>query len=141
VRETLLNPRYMGYRYYRGERAAKAVWEPVVSENVFEAAKAVLTDPNRSTAEDRTIKFLLTNIAECGRCDDGSKVSTARTQHGKRNYKCTVRGNLTRGAAPIDELTEAVIIERLSRPDATQLLKHDDPKVDLSELRDESNAQ
>ena len=141
VRDTLLNPRYMGYRYYLGERVAKAVWAPIVSEDIFEAAKAVLTDPKRTTAKDRTIKFLLTNIAECGRCDDGSKVSTARTQHGKRNYKCTVRGNLTRGAEPIDELTEAVIIERLSQPDASKLLESESPKVDLSVLRDESNAQ
>lgn len=141
VRATLLNPRYMGYRYYRGERIAKAVWKPVVSEDIFEAAKAVLTDPKRSTVKDRTVKYLLTNLAECGRCNDGSKVTTGRTQHGKRNYQCSARGNLTRGAVQIDELTEAVVIERLSRPDAAQLLPDQQHSVDLAALRDESNSQ
>lgn len=140
VRATLLNPRYMGYRYYRGERVAEAVWQPVVSEDIFEAAKAVLTDPKRSTVKDRTVKYLLTNLAECGRCNDGSKVTTGRTQHGKRNYQCSARGNLTRGAVQIDELTEAVVIERLSQPDATDLLVQQEQVSDVGALRDESNA-
>lgn len=141
IRDTLLNPRYMGYRYYRGERVSKAVWEPIVSEDVFEAAKAILTDPQRSTVRDRRVKYLLVNIAECGKCDDGSKVTTHRTQHGKRNYQCAALRHMTRSAEPIDEATEAVIIERLSHPDAVNLLPNNEPSVDLGALRDEANAQ
>lgn len=140
VRDTLLNPRYMGYRYYRGERVAKAVWQPIVSEDIYEAAKAVLKDPKRSTVTDRSVKYLLPTLAECGRCDDGAKVTTHRTQHGKRNYQCIPKRHLTRKAQPIDDLVEAVVIERLSRPDALELLPRRSD-VDLSALRDEANAQ
>jgi DNA invertase Pin-like site-specific DNA recombinase len=141
VRQTLLNPRYMGHRYYNGEFVAKAVWEPVVSEDIFEAAKAILLDPQRETAKDRATKYLLTAIAECGKCDDGTKVATHRTQVGKRNYRCRLTRHLSRSAEPIDEFVEAVIIERLSRPDAAELLTPTTPAADVAALRDESNVQ
>lgn len=141
VRRIILNPRYMGYRYHNGQRAGKAVWEPIVSDDIFEAAKVILEDPVRSTVKDRSVKWLLVGIAECGRCDNGTKVTTHRTQHGKRNYACNRAKHLTRSAVPIDELTEAVIFERLSRPDAEQLLQTQESNVDVTALRDESNAQ
>ena len=141
VRRVILNPRYMGYRYHNGQRAGKAVWEPIVSEDIFEAAKAILEDPKRSTVKDRSVKWLLVGIAECGKCDNGTKVTTHRTTHGKRNYACNRSKHLTRSAVPIDELTEAVILKRLSRDDAKQLLEPDKPELDVSALRDESNAQ
>jgi DNA invertase Pin-like site-specific DNA recombinase len=141
VRRIILNPRYMGYRYHNGQRAGKAIWEPIVSEDVFEAAKAILEDPKRSTVKDRSVKWLLPGIAECGKCEPGVKVTTHRTTHGKRNYACTRSKHLTRAAVPIDELTEAVIFERLSRPDAEQLLRPKESEVDVTALRDESNAQ
>src|SRR5699024_4720462 len=141
VRRTILNPRYMGYRYHNGQRAGKAVWKPIVSEDIFEAAKVILEDPKRSTVKDRSVKWLLVGIAECGKCEPGVKVTTHRTTHGKRNYACTRSKHLTRSAEPIDELTEAVILERLSRDDAKQLLEPDKPELDVSALRAESNAQ
>ena len=141
VRRIILNPRNMGYRYHNGQRAGKAVWKPIVSEDIFEAAKVILEDPKRSTVKDRSVKWLLVGIAECGKCDNGTKVTTHRTTHGKRNYACNRSKHLTRAAVPIDELTEAVIIERLSRPDAEQLLNTTNDEVDVTALRDESNAQ
>ncbi|WP_411731718.1 recombinase family protein [Paeniglutamicibacter sp.] len=140
VRGVLKNPRYAGIRSHNGARMTKpAIWEPVVSENVWAATQSLLADPRRSTVTDRSVKFLLTSIAECGRCADGSKVATARTQHGVRNYKC-VHGDLTRGATAIDALVEGLVIARLSRPDAVQLLKPSAPDVDIEALRAEATA-
>lgn len=141
VRGVLKNARYAGIRTYRGQRMdTPATWPAIVSENVWTATQAILADPARSTVKDRSIKFLLTSIAECGRCNDGSKVTTARTQHGVRNYKC-VNGDLTRGAEPIDRLVEGLVIARLSRPDAAKLLKLPASGVDIKALRTEATAK
>src|SRR5690606_21888417 len=92
-----------------------------------------------STVKDRSIKFLLTNIAECGRCDDGAKVATARTSRGKRTYKCRERGNLAREAAPIESYVEQIVLARLSRADAVDLLRQD-PQQDIDALRGQAQA-
>lgn len=131
VRRTLLKPRYAGLRQYRGEVIGPGNWEPVVSEDTFRAALHVLNSPERSTIRDRSIKYLLTSIAECGRCDDGSKVATARTTHGVRTYKCLSRADVARKAEPIDDYVSALVVERLSAPDARGLLSRDTgPQVD-----------
>lgn len=138
ARRTMLNPRYAGIRDYKGQRYP-ATWPAIVSEDVWQAARAVLTDPNRSTVQDRSIKFLLSSIAHCGRC--GAKVGTSRTAKGRRVYKCGAQGDLTRDAERIDAYVEAVIISRLSQPDAADLLKPAQPDVDVAKLRMEVNAQ
>jgi len=139
VRGVLLNPRNAALRYYNGERMAEGVWPAIVPEETWGAARAVLTDPSRNTTKDRSIKYLLTNILLCGVCKDGSKLATARTQHGSRTYKCTARGNLSRNADAIDAYIEAIVIARLSKPDAADLVT---PKtsVDVKALRSESLA-
>lgn len=134
VRRVLQNPRNAGLRAHRGETIGAGEWEPIVDEETYRAAMHVFDDPSRSTVKDRSIKFLLTNIAECGRCDDGTKVSTARTSRGKRTYKCREKGNLAREAAPIESYVEQIVQARLSRPDAIDLI-HPDPEQDIDALR------
>lgn len=142
VRGVLTNARYAGVRIYNGDRMAKpATWPAIVPEEVWQAAVSLLNDPARSTVKDRSIKFLLTSIAECGRCADGTKVATARTQHGVRTYKCTGRSDMTRGAAAIDELVEGLVVARLSQPDAVNLIKAAAPGIDVPALRLEAAAQ
>jgi len=138
ARRTMLNPRYAGIRVYKGQRYP-ATWPAIVSEDIWQAVRAVLTDPNRSTVQDRSIKFLLSSIAHCGRC--GAKVGTSRTAKGRRVYKCGAQGDLTRDAERIDAYVEAVIISRLSRPDAVDLLAPERPEVDVAKLRAEVTAQ
>ena len=118
VRGVLLNQRYGGRRVYRGEDMGEGTWPAIVSAEDALAVRAILSDPSRSTTDQREPRYLLTSIAECGRCDDGAKVATSRTQHGSRIYKCTQRGDLARKADPIDELVTELIIARLSQPDA-----------------------
>lgn len=137
VRRALLKPRNAALRVHRGVVVGPGAWEPVIDVDTHTAAVHLLTDPARSTTTDRSIKFLLTRIAECGRCDDGTSVSTARTQHGARTYKCHERGDLSRAAEPIDAFVERVILERLARPDAADLLAPD-PVHDVDALRREA---
>jgi len=140
VRGVLKNPRYAALRYYHGERIAQGEWPAIVDEVTWQAARARLSDPSRSTVEDRSIKYLLTNIAQCGRCDDGSRMATGRTQHGRRVYKCTARGDIARKAEPIDAFIEEVIVARLSQADAADLMRTR-PGVDVKAIRTALNAQ
>ncbi len=139
VRRALLKPRYAGLRTHNGEIVARGAWEPVVTEDTYRATAHLLNDPARNTVADRSIKFLLTHIAECGRCDDGAKVATARTSRGARTYKCRERGNLSRAATPIDEYVEAITLARLGQPDVAALLA--EGKADtVAQSRDEANS-
>lgn len=139
VRGVLKNHRYAGRRVYHGDDMAEGEWPAIVDVDTALAVRALLSAPSRSTASDRSIKFLLTSIAECGRCDDGSVVATARTQHGVRVYKCTSRADVARGAEPIDELVSELVIARLSAPDAR--LADFSEAADLGSIRAEIDTQ
>lgn len=139
TRRVLTNPRNAALRSHRGEIVGPGSWPALVPEQTFRAALHVLSDPTRSTVADRSVKFLLTSIAECGRCDDGSKVATARTSRGKRTYKCKERSDVARDAETLDRFIEAVVVARLSRPDAAVLLAPD-ARHDVPSLRDEAGA-
>jgi hypothetical protein len=67
-------------------------------------------------------------------------VITGRTQHGQRTYRCgQTRGHLSRAAQPVDDFVAALVISRLSQPDAADLLLVDDGP-NLGALREEATA-
>ncbi|MCA1672844.1 MAG: hypothetical protein LC799_11800, partial [Actinobacteria bacterium] len=59
-------------------------------------------------------------------------------------YRCPgekgTTGHVVRVAGPLDEYIEKIIIERLSRPDAVNLLTPTAPEVNLAALRATANA-
>lgn len=124
VRETLKNPRYAGLRTYRGEVVGPATWRALVDEDTHAAAVALLTMPERRTTSTTARKYLLPGLALCWKC--GSDVATGHTRHGKRVYVCRASKCISRKADPVDELVEAVMVARLSRPDAVDLLSQTD---------------
>lgn len=119
VRRTLQNPRYAGKRAYRGEVVGPATWPAIIDEETFEAARALLALPERRTTTGTARLYLLPGLALCWCC---STVASGRTRHNKRTYNCRAVKHLSRAAEPIDELVQAIIVERLSRPDAVELL-------------------
>jgi hypothetical protein len=131
VRDVLLRARYAGLREYHGEVVATGTWKPIVTEETWRAVVAVLTDPARRNTPDTRRKWLLSGLALC-HC--GATVNTGRTQHGRRTYKCSATRHLARDAEPIDDLVRGLVVERLSRPDAADLLV-DDERPDVDELR------
>lgn len=137
VREVLKNPRYAGLRAYRGEVVGEAVWPPVVDEDTHAAAVALLSLPERRTTNNTARKHLLPGIARCWKC--GSDVTTGHSRHGKRLYVCRDRKCISRKADPVDELVNSVIVERLSRPDAIELLSGSSAP-DVAALRAKSVA-
>jgi site-specific DNA recombinase len=144
VRAVLLNPRYTGLRAHRGEIVGAAAWPALVDESTWHAVHAVLTDPKRTTSA-LSGTALLTGLGRCGVC----KVATvhaggaALQQKGSRIYRCaggTGSGaHVARRAEPVEQFVEAVIVERLSRPDARDLLT-DHKRPDIDELRTQATA-
>lgn len=124
VRGVLKNPRYAGLRSYRGEVVGPATWDPIVDQDTHAAAAALLSLPERRTTLTTARKYLLPGIALCWKC--GGDVATGHTRHRKRVYVCRAKKCISRAAQPVDDLIEDIVVARLSRPDAAQLLQSND---------------
>jgi DNA invertase Pin-like site-specific DNA recombinase len=135
VRQVLLNPRYAGIVTHRGVEITtrtddegnvvelKPAWQPIVAEETFRAAEAVLKDPARFTGKGSG-KYLLSGVALCGveGCDGHAHAGGA-SRPGVRGYRCSATGgHFSRKAEPPEQYVEAIVIARLSRPDARDLL-------------------
>jgi site-specific DNA recombinase len=137
VRYTLKNVRNAAIAVHRGEELGRGNWPPIVPEETYRAAVALLDDPTRRTTPTTARRYLLAGLALC-HC--GAPVITGRTQHGRRTYRCgATRGHLSVAAEPRDDLVIRVVVGRLAAPDAARLLVADDG-VDVAALREEAAA-
>lgn len=135
----LRHPRNAGHLAHLGEITKRNAFPALVEESVWLAAQSILSEPGRDPrGGDRARKRLLTGIALCGVCRSpvGSGV-----RRDVPMYVCRMRGcmKIGRKLAPVDDLIEGLMIGRLSRPDASDLLI-DRNQVDLDELRREAAA-
>lgn len=122
VRAVLTNPRYAGRVRYKGEIMTEpAKWPALVDEATFAAVQAVLSDPARRSP-GRGPSRILTGLAVCGVC--GATVHAGQNSRpGIRSYRCSAStGHFARMAEPVEEYVEAVVVARLQRPDARELL-------------------
>lgn len=139
VRTVLLNPRNAAVSTYRGEEMAAGEWEPLVPEPTWRAVKALLTDPARTTPKGG--RTLLGGLARC-RC--GTPVYAGRNSRGVRVLRClalhraqaTDGGHISRKAEPVESYVTDLVVARLARPDAADLLR-DEARVgpDVDALR------
>jgi DNA invertase Pin-like site-specific DNA recombinase len=133
VRAVLLNPRYMGRVRYKGEiMPTPAEWPAIVSEETFEATRALLSNPARRTA-GRAPTRLLTGIARCAVAGCGATVhSGGNSRRGVAAYRCSGSlGHIARMAGPVDDYVSRIVVARLSRADAATLMHRKDlPDVD-----------
>jgi len=144
IREVLLRPRNAGLREHNGQVIGPADWPAIVPEEQWRAVAAILTDPaQRTSPSDARVKWLGSGLYVCAGCEKPSlRVSTAG--RGIPCYRCPgekgTTGHVVRVAGPLDAYVQAVIVERLSRPDAVELLAPAAPEVDLPGLRAAANA-
>lgn len=143
VRQVLLRPRNAGLREHRGEIIGKAAWKPLVPEETWRALVTLLADPSRRTAPGNKPRWLLSGIARCGYdgCDLTMRIASNNERNGARRlvYRCRSGGHLARQAAETDAFIEAVVVERLSRPDAVSLLVVE-TDVDIAALHEEARV-
>ena len=109
-------PRNAGIRAYNDE-TYDAVWPALVDRETWHTVLAIMKDPKRFSI--RGDQRLLTGVALCGVCEGAVHVGGNK---GYPVYRCaTSTGHFSRKAAPIDEYIAAVMIGRLSKPDAADL--------------------
>jgi site-specific DNA recombinase len=121
----LARPRNAGLMQHRGEIIGLARWPAILDEDTWRGVVATLGDPSRNTTGSRARKWLLSNLAVCGVC--GSPVRSNVSAWGDRRapaYTCP-GGHVRRHATELDEFVEAVVLERLARPDAADLVTPD----------------
>ncbi|MBP2413775.1 DNA invertase Pin-like site-specific DNA recombinase [Arthrobacter stackebrandtii] len=113
VRALLLRPRNAGLATQDGEISGPSEFPAIVSEDVYRAARSLLTDPKRGRFYSIKPKYLLTGIAQC-HC--GSKVITGYVRSGKRApypvYRCPVRGigHVGKRVDYVDDYVNTVIV-------------------------------
>lgn len=141
VREVLLNPRNAGIRYYKGERVAEGQWDPIVSEETWQAAAHLLQDSTRKQGHGPARKHLGSSLYRCGKCGESTmraKYNGSRDSY-VRLYRCLRHEHNNRNADKVDTYVLATIAGRLRNEDITTLLGADDGSQ-LSSLHAEASA-
>ncbi|GAB3349991.1 recombinase family protein [Modestobacter lapidis] len=139
LRRALLNPRYAGRVTYNGADVTAGTWPVILPTDVQERLGERLRDVQRRVQQGTDPKFLLSGLARCGRCEAVMFASPMGVQ-GKRwqAYRCTAC-YLSRRLDLVDEVVEAVIVARLSQPDAAALFVEDEDvpalRAECAELR------
>ncbi|MFE8962123.1 recombinase family protein [Streptomyces iakyrus] len=139
MRDMLLRPRNAGIAVYRGEEVGRGKWEAIVDETKYRAVAAILKDPARTTTPGAAPKWLGSILYRCGRGECPHFVYV--TQSGGRrfpSYRCQTGHGGGRRAEIVDQYVEDVLVERLSRPDANDLLLPAPDAVDVTGLQAEA---
>jgi site-specific DNA recombinase len=141
LRRVLIRPRNAGLRQHRGEVVGKALWPAVVPEEKWRAVVSILTDPGRRTSFSAARRWLLSNLATCGVCGGKLRAVMLRGTRGSvPSYACVAGKCVGRNAAELERLVVGVIIQRLKRADAIDLLRPAAPEIDVAGLRSEEAA-
>lgn len=149
VRRVLLRPRNAGLMEHRGEVIGPANWPAIVPEDTWRAVVAVLTNPGRRTQLTSVRRWQGSGLYRCG-CPVGEdnicgdtvratiSASSARGR-AKPAYVCRTAKHLARTCDEVDQFIGGLVVARLNRPDAAQLLARDARK-DTSDLHTQALA-
>jgi site-specific DNA recombinase len=136
----LKNPRIAGLAVYADEIIGTGQWDALISEETFRAVHTLLASPSRKPS--RGVRTLLGGLA---RCQCGNIVTASQNSRGSAVYRCNPEGRIGDGPhvarviALADAFIRAVVIERMSRDDASDLIAAPS-RADTIALRDEAQA-
>lgn len=119
----LSNPRMVGHNYYKGERIPVSLIDPILKEDDYNDLVLLLSDPARRTTNMKggKVSTLLTGIAKCGICNDGSTVH-GRWDKGKPIYRCASKGHNQHGRLAADMIVSRATVELLTGDDAPEIV-------------------
>lgn len=136
LRKMLMRPRNAGLIEYKGKEVGRAAWPAAVPKETWRAVCSVLGDPSRRTSPTNARRWLGSGLYRCGvtGCGETVRCSTSGTGSGHAHlpaYRCRTGKHVTRNAATLDAYIEQLVVMRLSRPDAVELLERGDDAVDV----------
>lgn len=143
VRNLILRPTNAGLSAYRGEIVGESVFPPIITEDQWRTASAIVKDPARRSAFDSKVKHLLSGMMRCGACGEPMHISSRSGKTGGPRqfyYKCrgTGGGHSFQSAGPVEELVSAVVVARLSDPAIRSAIGTPRDAEKLSSLRAEA---
>lgn len=135
LRRALLSPRYAGRVTYNGADVGTGQWAVILDAGTQDRLTEVLRDVGRRVQQGTDPKFLLSGLARCGRCGRVMFASPMGVK-GKRwmAYRC-LGCYIARRQDLVDEVVTAVVLGRLSMPDAVNVLSRTE---DVSALREQA---
>lgn len=155
----LRKPRNAGLREYHGDIVGSGTWPALVDESTWRAVQSVINQEVRKPGPKSVRQHLLTGLMRCGKpgCDgrlSGQWVMRAagnasgRPKAGETKPPKNLEHRITYGckkcrgvsirAEQVEPVVLGIVIERLSRPDAVDLLKapqHDEQKAEQLRLQ------
>lgn len=134
LRRILMRGRNAGKIEVDGEIIGDAAWPAIVSLDDLLAVRAVLNDPSRRLSPGSQRRWQGSGVYVCGETGVVMSVTKSSGVTPTMVYrpKTRVGGGASAIAEELDEYVSAVICERLSRPDARELLSA--PGVDTGAL-------
>lgn len=117
----------------RLENTVPGNWEALVSVDAWQIACDRLRHPERKTSPGPSRRWLLSGLAVCAVC--GKPIIAGGGERGVHSYRCASMKHFMRRGAPLDDFIERVMIARLSRSDAADLIAPIDEGPDRGELR------
>jgi DNA invertase Pin-like site-specific DNA recombinase len=133
TRQLLLSPRNAGLRTFRNQVVGAGNWPAIVTESTWRAVATKLSDPSRRTGKSRARKHLLSRLADCGCC--GAPLGSGVNSSGGVIYVCRSCNKVSRNGAKLEALVVEKVVDRLSRPDAADLIT-DTGRPDIAALTD-----
>ena len=123
VRNVLLRPRNAALVTHDGQILGSAQWPAIIPEGDFYAMQTILRDPSRSTGDSRERKYIGVGVYVCGLCGARMRTHSSGPSKGSsRGYVCSASAHLHRIGQPLDDYVTAVVLARLSQPDAAIVL-------------------
>lgn len=130
LRKVLVRPATAGLRGSAGEVIGRGQWEPLLDEDQWRGVVALVTDPARRTTDRYARTYLGSGLYVCAVC--GGRLTGNTTAGGggstrRPAYRCRAadRDNtyhVVRDVVRLDGFVEAVLLGRLTRPDALAAL-------------------
>lgn len=131
VRRAISNPAYAARRVHRGEVVGEGDWPALVTDDVFDRVQERLAT-RRGVRQVKRAR-LLTGVARCGKC--GGKMHALHDKRGRKFYECRQGYCVARDMAKLDAFVTVAVLERLARPDVTDVLA-DTPNAEAEASRE-----
>jgi site-specific DNA recombinase len=142
LKQVLTKPSVAGLAAYKGQ-LKPAPWPAILERDIWERLCEKLSGPLAHTSRGNEPKWLLSGIAKCGICQDGTTVRAtgSGTLRGKTGYQCQKIAHLFRSTKHVDGLVERAIVDYIGAHARSDMLKPPVRKgIDTAELRTEAKS-